>query len=129
MSYVELAKGASRFCHARYIEAAQAEIFSKLHSENYLQGLGKHDFVQRLAHYSGELNALHPFRDGNGRTLRIFLQQLSVHAGYELMYHEANEVGLLQADIAAFFGDAGPLVAILGQIVRPYVDGDEELRV
>lgn len=82
----------------------------------YLCRLDKQAFIQRLAYFSGELNALHPFREGNGRTLRIF-QQLAAHAGYELSYYEADEEGLLNADIAAFSGDLAPLVAILERIV------------
>lgn len=115
---VDLAKGGSRFCQAVYIESAQQEIFTKLKNEQYLCGLDKLDFVKRVAYFCGELNALHPFREGNGRAIRIFLQQLAAHAGFELAYHEANEQELLQADIAAFFGDLMPISAILEQIVH-----------
>ena len=100
----------------------QKEIFTRLKRENNLCGLDKYTFVRRLAYFIGELNALHPFREGNGRTIRIFLQQLAIQAGYELAYHEANEDELLQADIAAFFGNYEPLIAILERVIHPNVE-------
>ncbi|MEZ5668366.1 MAG: Fic family protein [Alphaproteobacteria bacterium] len=34
--------------------------------------------------HAGEINALHPFRDGNGRTLRLFLKLWAQRNGYVL---------------------------------------------
>lgn len=34
----------------------------------------------------GELNAFHPFRDGNGRTWREFIRQLALRNGYALAW-------------------------------------------
>lgn len=76
----------------------------------------------RLAHFSAELNALHPFREGNGRTIRIFLMQLANNAGYELALHESDSKALLQADVAAFSGNLKPLVEILNCIIHPLGD-------
>lgn len=119
---VNMAKGGSRFCQAAFLDTAQRSIFDQLRSENYLRGLKKHEFVRRLAYFSGELNALHPFREGNGRAIRIFLSELAAAAGYELAYHDAGREALLAADISAFNGNLEPLIAILTSIVNP-VDG------
>ena len=52
----------------------------------------------------GEINALHPFREGNGRTLREFFRQLSLNAGYILDFGKTNKEQLLIADINALNG-------------------------
>jgi len=59
-------------------------VFTALHEDNLLQGLDQETFTDRLAHHLDQLNHLHPFREGNGRTQRTFLGQLSTQAGYRL---------------------------------------------
>ncbi len=116
---INLAKGHSRFCQAIHIDSSQRAIFEQLKREEYLCGLDKATFAHRLAYFSAELNGLHPFREGNGRAIRIFLMQLANNAGYELALHEADSEALLLADVAAFNGCLKPLVEILCCIVRP----------
>ena len=67
-------------------------------------------------------NAIHPFRDGNGRAIRIFLQQLAASAGYDLAYRDADEEGLMRADIAAFGGNYEQLESIYASILHPLSD-------
>jgi cell filamentation protein len=57
----------------QYIEHAAADIFATLRAENFLRGLERRPFIERLAHFLGEVNAIHPFREGNGRAQRAFL--------------------------------------------------------
>jgi len=98
------------FCLPQYIGSMADEIFGKLHREKCLKELNKEQFVDRLAFYSGEINALHPFRDGNGRSLKFFLQELSRQAGYNLEYVDKDQ--LLTADIEAMSGRYGLLKAL-----------------
>lgn len=92
------------FCLPQFIRPMADEIFGKLHKDNCLRGLDKEVFIDRLAFYSGEINALHPFREGNGRTQRLFLQALSKAAGYQLLFAGMDQQMLLQADIEAMKG-------------------------
>lgn len=62
---VNIAKGHFRFASALYLEAAVAEI------ERMLQN----DFDEIVAKYV-EMNVAHPFREGNGRSMRIWLDQM-----------------------------------------------------
>jgi cell filamentation protein len=71
---VAVAKG-SLFCLPQYIESSAAGIFRALRGENSLQGLERRPFIDRLAFYLGEVNAVHPFREGNGRTQRAFFER------------------------------------------------------
>lgn len=112
-----LMKGGTVFCRGQYIESMAEDIFGKLAAEHKLRGLGKPAFTQRLAYFMGEVNALHPFREGNGRASREFFRQLSKSAGYDLDFGGVSADRLLQADIAAFDRDYTPLVNLLDEIV------------
>jgi cell filamentation protein, protein adenylyltransferase len=80
---VAIAKGAM-FCLPQYIDSSAAVIFGELHDEDCLRGLRRDAFVGRLAHYLGEVNALNPFRERNGRAQRAFFGQLARDAGPRL---------------------------------------------
>ena len=58
--------------------------FTALSKEHLLKGLDVKQFSLRGAYYMGEINAIHPFRDGNGRTQREFIRQLALHNGYSI---------------------------------------------
>jgi cell filamentation protein len=73
---IDISKGGHLFAHHTHIQSAAATIFKQLAEEKHLAGLGPDDFSRRAAHYLGELNALHPFREGNGRAQREFASHL-----------------------------------------------------
>lgn len=72
----DIAKDSFRFAKWEYIEDQLKELLNKLNSENF-KNLSKEDFAKKLAYYMAELNVLHPFREGNGRTTREFIRQLA----------------------------------------------------
>ena len=94
-----IAKDYFQFAEWEYIESELERLLSELKSENYLVGLSKEQFASRLAYYWAELNVLHPFREGNGRTTREFLRQLSLKNGYILNLYKVNSQELLNASI------------------------------
>ena len=65
-----ISKGNSLFCSPEFILPYSEDLFAKLKAENYLTGLDRDSFIHRLAFYIAEINALHPFREGNGRAQR-----------------------------------------------------------
>lgn len=73
------------FCLPQHIEPCAKDFFDSLkHNHNYLKNMDTNTFTTQCAHYLGEINALHPFREGNGRTQRVFIEQLAYQAGYDL---------------------------------------------
>jgi cell filamentation protein len=92
-------------------------IFSKLFSDRYLTGRDRESFVNDLAFYMGEVEALHPFFDGNGRTARVFFYLLALNAGYDLKWYEMDPDRLLEADISAIDGEYQPLVSVLAEVL------------
>ena len=80
---VNMSKGDSQFCLAQYLHSESARIFKELEDENYLSDIKKKTlFAKRLAYYQGELIALHPFYELNGRVIRLFCDMLALKSGY-----------------------------------------------
>ncbi len=74
--------------------------------------------VERLAYYLGEVNALHPFREGNGRAQRAFFGQLARDAGFTLAWQHLDPVRNVEASAAIMRGDPEPMCEMLGPLVR-----------
>ena len=94
-----IAKGNFSFAEWEYIEDELRKLLNQLKEENYLQNLDKDMFVKRLSYYMAELNVLHPFREGNGRTIREFIRQLAYKNGYVLNLKNINPKEMLHACI------------------------------
>lgn len=115
---VELGRDETRFANSDSISAAAHTIFSELHAENLHKGLPIDRYLERLAHYYSEVNILHPFREGNGRTQRVFFTLLVDEAGYYLSWEQLGTHTNVAACIAAYNGDESQLVAMLKQLVK-----------
>jgi cell filamentation protein len=114
---VAIAKGAM-FCLPQYIDSSAAVIFGELHDEDCLRGLRRDAFVGRLAHYLGEVNALHPFREGNGRAQRAFFGQLARDAGFTLAWQHLDPARNVEASAAIMRGDPDPMREMLDALTR-----------
>lgn len=77
-------KGSFTFASWEYIESELDRLLKELKSENFLQELDKEKLSKRLSYYLSELNVLHPFREGNGRTIREFIREIAFQAGFTL---------------------------------------------
>lgn len=118
---VDISRGNSRFANVRFIESAASDIFNKLARENWLRGLDADTLSKRLAHYLSEINALHPFREGNGRVQRIFISQLSQSAGYQLDYSDLEQEQIYRAMELAFNGNE----LILAELILEHLEISE----
>lgn len=114
---VAIAKG-SMFCLPQFIEQAIAGISAQLHQEGLLRALGRDAFVDRLAYYLGEVNAVHPFREGSGRAQRAFFEELAAGAGYMLDWQELDAERNIAVSDAIMRGDPGPMRKMLDELIR-----------
>jgi cell filamentation protein len=83
------------------IPAALDNLSTTLRETDYLRGLPREQFAERAADLMAELNAVHPFREGNGRTQRVFMEQLAHAAGHDLDFTVVSKERMAQASIAA----------------------------
>ena len=89
-----IAKGYFSFAEWEYIDTELRKLLEKLHKSNLLKDDTRAELVKDLAYYLAELNVLHPFREGNGRTIREFIRELAYKNGYllDLQKVEPSEV-------------------------------------
>jgi cell filamentation protein len=81
----------------------------------------KSNFITALTKHYADMNALHPFREGNGRTQREFARELCMECGYVLDLTETTHQEMLDASIASFNrGDNTGFISIFSRVVIPY---------
>jgi cell filamentation protein len=116
---VDIARADSLFCLVPYIGQELAKRFVAIRSENNLGGLGAGDFAERAAEHIIELNAIHPFREGNGRTLRGFLFVLARQAGHDIKLERIDALTWNEASRVSFRrGDSRPMRNIIADAIR-----------
>lgn len=118
---VNISKNSDSFCQPAFIESYAKQVSGQLAKENGLQGLEKPQFVERLALYYSDWNALHPFREGNGRATRELIGQMARSAGYELDQTRIdNDKDRWNAAArSSFHGDLAPVKEIFAEALRP----------
>ena len=117
---VDIAKG-NMFCNAMFLSGQAEEIFGKLKAENYLHGLEEDGFAIRLAYYFSEINALHPFREGNGRSQREFIRCLALHNGYVINFVNADKDEMLEASRESFLCEYGAMERLFRKCLKKQV--------
>lgn len=113
---VRISKGDSPFCFCENIDAQMEKLFRKLKEDGFLRGRLFEKFISGAAAFLGELNAIHPFREGNGRAQLSFLRLLSVEVGHPLDLKKVKRAGIVEAMIASYKGDLSLLVAELTKL-------------
>lgn len=107
---VRIGRGGSAFCYPENIAREMRALFAVLARKKHLRGLSHGDFAREAASFLATLNAIHPFREGNGRTQTTFLALLADQAGYPPNLDKLKPKPFLAAMVASFKGDEHPLV-------------------
>ena len=96
-----IAKGSFRFADYRYIENEIIKLFKMILEDSIIlnKNIDKDMLAEKLAYYSAELNVLHPFREGNGRTIREYIRQMALYIGYNMNYSRIKVVDYIEASI------------------------------
>jgi len=102
---VEIAKGGSQFQFQRFIGAGMADVHRRLVGRTYLEGLDLDEFAREAGVVIGDVNYVHPFREGNGRTQLLYLEQLAIRAGHPLSIRLLDRDQWMDASQASHGGD------------------------
>ena len=84
-------------------------LFEGLKRKRHLRDLSGESFAAEAAAFLSTLNAIHPFREGNGRTQTTFLALLAEHAGHPVDLDQLNPESFLTAMVKSFKGNDRPL--------------------
>lgn len=114
---VRMAKQGSMFCYPEHIQREMKTLFASLKKKRFLRGLSKEKFIAEASEFLAALNAIHPFREGNGRTQLMFLALLSDKAGHPLNFEELEPEDFLDAMIESFHGNLKPLTEELSRLL------------
>ena len=113
--------GSKPFAVGPQISDGLDALAAKLRDADYLRGLPRAEFAARAASVLAEVNSIHPFREGNGRTQRIFMQELADSAGHGFEFRVVSRERMIQASIAAHEDrDIGPMKRMLDEISNPH---------
>ncbi len=111
-------EGAQFFLPVSMIGRAAAYCAEELRADNELRGMSREQFIDRLAYHYDQFNYVHPFREGNGRTQRVFWSRVARDAGWQLGWRTVHGAANDQASrAAAEQRDFGPLCEMLDQIL------------
>ena len=111
---MNLSKGGNLFALAAFLEPALQQTLERLSAENYLVDLDAAQFGDRAAWFLGELNAAHPFREGNGRTQREFIRELGLRARHHIDWRMTTPEEMTEASrLSHARGDASLFAQLL----------------
>jgi cell filamentation protein len=114
---IRIGKDGNWFCYPEYIASELDRIFAELGDTDALWHMSATEFAGHVGHFLAELNAVHPFREGNGRTQLAFLAVLAEHAGFTFNEEMLDRDRVMRAIIESFAGDEGRLVALIRDII------------
>lgn len=111
---VGIAKGGTPFCPPQNIASLMNDLFAELEREHWLAELEPLSFIERAAYYICEINAVHPFREGNGRAIRFYIDVLSAKARGDIFdWTLTSEDEYFRACVAGFQHDYRMMITIL----------------
>ncbi len=122
---VEIAKGGHQFQFRRFIETGMADIHGRLKKARFLRNLDQDEFARAAGVIIGDVNYVHPFPEGNGRTQLFYLEQLAEKAGHPIDLGLIDPERWMAASKAAHRGDYKPMGEVLGCAPLPKSDDRE----
>jgi cell filamentation protein len=117
---VTIAKAGAPFPPPEHLRQSLDTLFAELEEENRLRRLPASTWAHRAAYLFGEINAIHPFREGNGRTQREFIRELALECGHGITWARCTQQGMIHASQISFMRrDYSELERILVESMRP----------
>jgi cell filamentation protein len=116
---VEISKGDQQFQFRKYILTGMADVHGRLAKSRFLKGLSSAQFAEHASVIVGDINYIHPFREGNGRTQLQYLKQLAVSAGHSLNLVHIPASRWIAASISSHSADYRPMAAAIAAALKP----------
>ena len=114
---INISKKGTVFCDHDELERLGELKFAYLKEHDYLRGLADGSFFDELAELYHDMNMLHPFREGNGRTLRLFMTLLVRNTSRDIDFSLCETDMLTIAAMKAAQGDISVLRDVLREII------------
>jgi len=113
---VEISKGGRQFFPINRFDTALSYIDKLVAEYRSIDKNDKKKIAKKLAEILDNVNYLHPFREGNGRTQREFLRTLAIEKGYILNLNPPDNVDVYERYMSGTIeGDVGKLAELIGE--------------
>ncbi len=108
---VDIAKG-NLFCRTPFINDMFNDLYCQLKKEAFLKDVTDISVMsERIAFYLSEVNSIHPFREGNGRTQRMYCHQLCAYNGrFDISFDKVLPEEMISASVASFIKNYEPMI-------------------
>jgi len=114
---VNIFKSGDPFAFHQHIGSCLDTLCGELKRERHLSGCSLERFATRAAYYFGEINAVHPFREGNGRTQREFIRELAVCNGFTIDWSRVSREEMIEASRRSLRIDNTGLEQVLRKVL------------
>lgn len=114
---VDIAKGNTRFCNIHRMAPEAAKLFDRLRQAQWFETHERSELVESVANLFGDLNVIHPFREGNGRAQRILFEHIVINAGYGISWWAVAPDEWVQANVDAVICDYRALESIFERCI------------
>lgn len=121
---VRISKNGNMFCYPENIETSMRSLFKDLANANFFRNLDADTFSKKTAHFLSDLNAIHPFREGNGRAQFLFVSLLAYEADWPFEINRLNPTNFFSAMIESFSGSEDSLKNQIKGLIKVISDGN-----
>lgn len=115
---IRIGKADAWFCYPEFIPDQLGRLFADLAAHHLFRDYDHAAFVDGAARFLSDLNAIHPFRKGNGRTQLVFLSLLAAEAGFGFHEHALDPARVIKAMKLSFQGELQPRRSLLHDLIR-----------
>jgi cell filamentation protein len=116
---ITISKGHSQFTPNYLIQHHTENLFSRLEKDNFLKDLKPKEFIEKVTEFFAHLNQIHPFREGNGRTQRIFTEALAEQAGYNIAFDISTKERMIDISIKSHEGNLSGMQRFFKEAIDP----------
>lgn len=95
----QISKSTTMFYPPNLIDQQLDKLFTMIKTEKMLKSLDQNVTLNNLSSIMAELNIIHPFREGNGRTIREFIREMANSEGYSINWGNVNHDEILKYSI------------------------------
>ena len=101
----QISKGDTMFFPPHLIGQELDKVFSMLHNEKMMHETDRKRQIEHLSYIMSELNIIHPFREGNGRSLRELIRCMALNYGFTLDWSRVDRDTMLNAAVRSVVDD------------------------
>jgi cell filamentation protein len=114
---VKICKDQTLFCAPERIFPEATKIFVQMDRSDWFVNMPRAEVIWGVSEAFGDLNVIHPFREGNGRAQRILFEQIIINAGFSVDWWRVKEDDWIPANVAAVVCDYRKLEEIFDRCI------------